>query len=439
VIRPAPLGLTHLANRETKLLAALDVVLDAQSWSRAELERRQTTTLRKLLTHAFEHVPLYREKYSAAGFCPSDFGSLADLAKVPMLTKHDLRAAPIDKLRAIDRVRPARLMKTSGSSGIPSGVFRDDDSLWTIVAASMIHYRDWCGARPIENVLYFLDSSADSIDGALADLLRTTVADERLRGLDEAPEQQMRTLFDMRPAFLSTYPSTARNLAIAMHRRRRTYPRLRLLHLTSEMLDGRTRRLLGDVFPAVRIVESYASTEGGLMAATCREGRWHIAEERTIVEIDAEGAVLVTDLTNWSTPVLRYRGLGDAALWDDAACSCGSSRRSIRLVEGRIADSIALPDGGLLSPFQVTNAIDDIAGIYQYQIAQRGRAEIEVRIVSTSANSEETIRAAVVRALAALLPRTVEVRVRFVAAIAPRGRHKVPLVVSDIEPPRSVS
>ena len=285
---PAPLDLAELGRRETKLLAALDDVLDGQALSRGELERRQETTVRALLNHAFEFVPLYRETYRAAGFHPFDFRSLADLDKIPILTKRELREASLDKLRGPDGNRPARLLKTSGSSGIPSGVFRDDDSLWRMIAASMVDYREWCGAKPIENVLYFLDRSSDSIDGALADLLRTTVADERIRSLDDSPEEQMRLLLDLRPEFLSTYPSTARNLAIALQRRGRTYPRLRLLHLTSEMLDGRTRRLLAETFPAARIVESYASTEGGLIATTCRAGRWHVAEDRVLVEIDAQ-------------------------------------------------------------------------------------------------------------------------------------------------------
>ena len=429
--RKRPVDLAELAKREGSLLSALDVVLDRGGRTRNELERNQTTTMHALLEHAVAHVPLYREKYAAAGFRPADFASLSDLAKIPPLAKEELRAGPIESLRATDRARPARHVKSSGSSGIPCGIFRDDDSLWSIVAASMVLYRAWCGARPIENVLYFLDRSPDSIDGALADLLRTTVGDDRLRSLDESPDEQMRTLLDLRPEFLSTYPSTVRNLAIALHRRGRTYSRLRLLHLTSEMLDARTRRLLGDVFPAARIVESYASTEAGLMAASCCEGRWHVAEDRVLFEIDAEGTVLVTDLTNWTTPIVRYRGLGDACAWDETPCTCGSTRRAIRLVAGRVTDSIALPDGGFLSPYRATNALEEIAGIHQYQLVQRTRTEIEVRIRVSVPTDEATIRDEIVRALAAVLP-GMEVRVRAVAAIEPRGRHKVPLVVSHV-------
>ena len=80
----------------------------------------------------------------------------------------------------------------------------------------------------------------------------------------------------------------------------------------------------------------------------------------------------------------------------------------------------------------MTNAIDDVAGIYQYQVAQISDGAIEVRIVLAASASETVIRADILRALAAILPKTVEIRVRFPEAIAPRGRHKVPLVVSEI-------
>ena len=431
-IAEKPLGVAELAARERLLLSALDGELERRGrWSADEVRRHQTTTLRALLQHAVDHVPLYREKYAAAGFRPADVGSLVDLPAIPPLAKEELRAVPIDCLVAADRLRPARLVRSSGSSGVPCGIFRDDESLWSIVAASMVLYGEWCGARPIDNVLYFLDRSPDSIDGALADLLRTTVGDDRIRSLDEAPDEQMRTLLDLRPEFLSSYPSTVRNLAICLDRRGRTYPRLRLLHLTSEMLDGRTRRLLGDVFPAARIVESYASTEAGLMAASCSAGRWHVAEDRALLEIDADGSVLITDLTNWTTPVIRYRGLGDACRWEETPCPCGSVRRSIRLVAGRITDSIRLPDGEFVSPYRATNVLDEITGIYQYQLVQRSRTEIEVRIVPT-ATADSTISADIVRALAPVLPAGIDVHVRAVTEIEPKGRHKVPLVVSHL-------
>src|SRR5205085_8254840 len=139
-----------------------------------------------------------------------------------------------------------------------------------------------------------------------------------------------------------------------------SYDRLRLLHVTAEMLDRRTRLLLGQVFPRARIVETYTSTEAGLMAYQCpRDPRLHLCEDRVLVEIvdgaghatREMGEIVVTNLANWTTPIIRYRGLGDFCRWKESACPCGSILRSIGDLEGRRAESITLPDGSLLSPY----------------------------------------------------------------------------------------
>jgi phenylacetate-coenzyme A ligase PaaK-like adenylate-forming protein len=45
-------------------------------YTHEQWENFQTYNLRKILEHAFRNVPLYREKYSSAGFNESDFKTL---------------------------------------------------------------------------------------------------------------------------------------------------------------------------------------------------------------------------------------------------------------------------------------------------------------------------------------------------------------------------
>src|SRR6185503_19717720 len=63
-----------------------------QSWTR---ERRRAWIFEKLrttLVRAQEGVPFYRERFQQAKFDPArDFKSCADLARIPLLTKDDVR------------------------------------------------------------------------------------------------------------------------------------------------------------------------------------------------------------------------------------------------------------------------------------------------------------------------------------------------------------
>jgi phenylacetate-CoA ligase len=57
-----------------------------------ELRALQFKRLQATLRHAYGNSPAYRAKFDAAGVAPEDCRSLADLAKFPFTTKHDLRA-----------------------------------------------------------------------------------------------------------------------------------------------------------------------------------------------------------------------------------------------------------------------------------------------------------------------------------------------------------
>src|SRR5205809_7915906 len=55
------------------------------------IQGRQTEAIRRLLFHAYETVPYYRQLFIKSGFHPSDFDSLSDLSALPVLTKADIR------------------------------------------------------------------------------------------------------------------------------------------------------------------------------------------------------------------------------------------------------------------------------------------------------------------------------------------------------------
>ena len=434
-----------LAAREAALLSALDLVLERRRWNRDQVRDFQTSTLQTLVAYAYEHVPFYRAKYDAAEFHPSLVQSHDDLAKIPLLTKDELRKADLAQLKSAAYPAPTRLLSSSGSTGVPSRLYRDEDSLVYMCAQEMALYYDWCDRRPIAGVLYFLDLTP-GLDGALADLLRTTVPEERILDSSASPAALIADIERFSPEFISTYPSTLRNIAMTMDRQGKTNTKPRLLHLTSEMLGARTRSLLERVFPRAEIVQTYSSTEGGLIAHQCSaEGRWHLTEESAIYEIvnadgqptEGMGELVVTNLTNWATPIIRYRGLGDYCRWAATECSCGSDRRSIAHLEGRATESLELADGTLLTPYGLTNALEEVPGVYQFQVIQRGRGDLQVLIVRDASTGlgEEEVCARAQAAIQNLFSAATTCEICCVDHIPSQpGSHKTPLVVSRPSP-----
>lgn len=51
------------------------------------VERRQFRTLKRVIDHAWHHIPFYRRYWSEAGFDPSQFQSLDDMRRIPLIDK----------------------------------------------------------------------------------------------------------------------------------------------------------------------------------------------------------------------------------------------------------------------------------------------------------------------------------------------------------------
>ena len=402
----------------------------------------QWRSLRSLVQHAYAHIPLYQRLFAEAGFTPAMLDDWDDLCKLPFLTKSDLRTASRADLIAKDNRDDIRWLSSSGSTGIPASMARTEDSLWHYMACNTALYYDWCQGKPLSNGLYLVDMARDSIDFAAADLLSTTVPDSRIFSVHDPVAKLTRDLLSIAPEFISSYPSTLRAIALGLRAQNRSMKKTRLIHLTSEMLDAHTRHLLGQVFPNARLIETYTSTEGGLVAWQCVRGsRWHIAETNVLCEIvDDEGLpttslghIVITDLTNTATPILRYRGLGDLARWEPEPCPCGSSARSIRHIEGRSAAMLRARGGALISPYVITNAIEEVPGLAQYQVVQKQPGMLEVRIVAEARASKNRVESGVQAALESALERAADLQITFVSTIAaPPGSHKVPLVISEL-------
>jgi phenylacetate-CoA ligase len=432
-----------LAAREGRLLSALDRVIAFQKWSRREILDFQFKSLQALVYHAFETVPFYRAKYTAAGFNPEELRSLADLSRIPVLTKDELRRADPEHLKSTQVTGATYLLASSGSTGVPGRIWRDEESLWQITARNLVWYYDICKGKPLDNALYVVDLAPDSIDCLLSDFLRTLVHEERLVSVTEPTPLLIEKIDEFQPDFISSYPSTMRNIAFVLRERGETYEPLRLLHLTAEMLDQRTRNVLEKVFPNAQLIESYTSTEAGLVAYPCTEGHLHLAEEGGLYEIlDAEGnateeqgRLVVTDLTNQATPIIRYDGLGDYCRWAKTECACASPFRAISHLEGRAAESLLLPGNIRLSPYVLTNALEEVEGICQYQVIQYAVDDFELLVVrdKIGKSAEAEIDSSLRQIIARVAGDTCRCRVTCVERILPKaGAHKVPLVISHV-------
>ena len=104
-----------------------------ETLSRKEIEKIQLERLIETVNRVYEKVLPYRKKMIEAGVKPEDIKSLADLRKLPFVTKADLRDNYPYGLFAVDRDELVRIHASSGTTGKPTvvGYTKGDLQTWT--------------------------------------------------------------------------------------------------------------------------------------------------------------------------------------------------------------------------------------------------------------------------------------------------------------------
>jgi phenylacetate-CoA ligase len=154
----------------------------------------------------------------------------------------------------------------------------------------------------------------------------------------------------------------------------------------------------------VPVVDTYSAEEVGYIALQCpAHEHYHVQAESVLVEIlDERGApctpgqigrVVITDLHNFATPLVRY-DIGDYAEVGEP-CPCGRTLPVLRRILGRVRNVLIARDGRRYWPAFGSRALGEIAAIRQHQFVQKAYDLVEARLVVAAplmAQEEERLR-----------------------------------------------
>jgi phenylacetate-CoA ligase len=145
------------------------------------------------------------------------------------------------------------------------------------------------------------------------------------------------------------------------------------------VLHEHERKVIEEVF-GCKVTNRYGCEEVSLIACECEvHNGLHLNLDTLVVEFIYDGknvsagepgSIVVTDLTNYGMPIIRYK-VGDVAIPSDRKCPCGRSFPLIEKLEGRVADYVVTPDGKLISGISLTeNFAMLLPEVKQIQIIQ---------------------------------------------------------------------
>src|SRR5213594_1699472 len=121
--------------RESRAL--FEQLRESEHWSADRLNQFTDAEVRRVVAHAFTHVPYYRNLAKETGVAAADIQSSTDLHKLPVLEKSEIRGQPEAFVSDKQGLR-GRLfeLNTSGTSGTPLTIFCDR-------ASRRRHYAFW--------------------------------------------------------------------------------------------------------------------------------------------------------------------------------------------------------------------------------------------------------------------------------------------------------
>jgi phenylacetate-CoA ligase len=367
----------------TAFTAKLKEWRDLQWLSGQALEQVQTNNLRRLLRYASTQVPFYREKE-----VQPDQNVRKWLRRFPVITKADVKARiddfiPGDKSRLVEEA-------SSGSSGIQGSVYMSKLEQSNARAIQTLWW-EWAGYKLGEPIVQTGMTLKRGLVKAVKDcLLRTDYwpafeLDERLIG---ALLQRLRA----RPrAMLLGYASSLYLIARVAQALRITDITFKSVVSWGDKMFEHYRRTIEAQFRTV-VHDTYACTEGFMIAAQCEEQRYHIMSPQVYVELlDADlqevapgelGYVVVTRLDNYSMPLIRYY-LGDLAIRQSGnpSCSCGRNLPMLQSVVGRDTDIVRTASGKHMIVHFFTAIFEQVPEIRQFQVIQRNVGEIEIAFI----------------------------------------------------------
>lgn len=360
----------------------------------AEILARQWCDLQGIVQHAYRTVPFYRQRLDEAGITPGEMRTFHDFARIPCLTKADLREQGPQLISSA--YAKARLTRktTSGSTGVSVEVVVDEEAQ-QFKRGATLRSDEWSGWRLGQRVAMAW-GNPEYLKRGWRGWLRNALL-ERRRYLDTVKldirdlEKFTASLRRSPPGLVFGHAHSLFLVAEFLRERGGAGFRPQGIISSAMVLHSWQRQVIEEVF-GCPVTNRYGCEEVSLIACECeKHNGLHVNADGLFVEVlrpdgalaapGEPGAVVVTDLKNRAMPILRYR-VGDVAALSDRVCPCGRGLPMLERLEGREADYVVTADGAMISGISLTeNFAMLIPGIAQLQIVQERLEHFVLRIV----------------------------------------------------------
>ncbi|MBW1788970.1 MAG: hypothetical protein JRK53_20545 [Deltaproteobacteria bacterium] len=336
-------------------------------------DRMRELQFRRLLdrlAYVGQNAPFYRKKFGATGLEPDAIRDPKDFAeKVPFTTKEELQqerddtADPFGGLCCVSREDIVHLLRTAGTTGVPTLYGLTEDDLQTLGELSA---RMWyqLGARRGHTVAIGTFGSWNTFSTTLLEGLRTGGIKRYhfsmpAPGEEVFPIEVLSRWMDIDGMYLSSRPLWQVTQKYG-EKLQEYLPNFKYLFMAGQHVTSSLRKGVEALWGA-KLFDAYPMTDAGLPSANCtaQTETFHFPEDAFFVEvIDPDsgenltgtgrvGEIVVTSLVLKATPLVRFRS-GDMGYTVTGTCGCGRTGTRLGIAE-RTAHAIRVGDRTVFS------------------------------------------------------------------------------------------
>ena len=356
--------------------------IEGGQMSDTEVDRYQQGRLEKLLKHAMLTVPRCRTMTSL------------ELKDWPVTNKDSYRSNYDMSISTSFNKESLIRMSTSGSTGTPFICYQNLGKK-RHVNAEVLFYNGQTGYKIGCRIIYLRSVVREISKSQLMQFAQNIY----LLNCTDLSDQGIKDKLDFirrytkhSPAMLMGYSSTLD--AFRKYFDQHGYESAKGCHLLgvvggSTMLYDNTRLAIERAFDC-KCFSRYANEENGFLGQDGIENNVFLMNRANyvteILKMDKDepvdnggiGRIVVTDLFNYAMPMIRY-DTGDVGTWTTIE-NHGVRRRAIGSFGGRVVDMVFNSKGEAVSPHSISTAMWKYQQVEQYQFAQVGLGQYEIRL-----------------------------------------------------------
>jgi phenylacetate-CoA ligase len=386
----------------TKLL---QYYIEIHRWQKMPIEKVKKLQLKrfiKLFGYAKEHSKFYNKLYKDTGVFDLKIKSFEDIEKLPIIDKNLLRKYSYDDILTEPITEKLNEHSTSGSSGEPVKLFFNNYVDYTSHVRVFYALRKAARYTPFKKITMITRYEEDEnfqIENDLSILKKIQKAfgffQRDIISIYADPDVIIEKIIQSNPYILWSTPSVLEMVVNRMIEKGISL-KIPFIFFTSENLspvqyNKFTKHLSHNIVDIYGSMESpclgYEINKSGLRQVYPSSNLFEVVNHR-ISEIGKVGDVVITNLLNFSMPIIRYDLRDMCKVLDDDRFP----NQVIGEVIGRIDDILDFPDGNKFVHHHAHEMFMDFEECEQFKFIQKQNQSIVLQLKPNTRFSNDNIR-----------------------------------------------